>query len=65
MLFRSDIFSNPIPFAALFGSGELPFILPTPRLLRAGTTITIDVSNIGSTDYKVYPCFVGKKVFTL
>lgn len=36
-----QLMSNPVAIPAIFGSGELPFILPNPRLFRKNTTIQV------------------------
>lgn len=59
-----DLFSSPIPLPALFGNGELPFILPTPKLLLSRSTITVALANYSAaTDYNVYLGFLGAKVY--
>ncbi len=60
-----DVFHRPIPFSAIFGSGELPFILPTPRTIVKGSTVIWTLSNLSATAYTVYLCMVGKKKFVL
>ncbi len=60
-----DVFHRPVPFSAIFGSGELPFILPTPRTIVKGSTIIWTVSNLSATAYTVYLCMVGKKKFVM
>ena len=60
-----DIFNKAIPFAAIFGDGTLPFILPTPRQHRKGTTVIWTCSNLSATAYTVYLCMVGRKNFVL
>lgn len=59
-----NLMETAIPVNSLFGTGELPFILPTPKLFLARSTITISVSNF-STDqtYNLRLSFIGHKVF--
>lgn len=53
----------PLPF--LFGTGQLPFLLPTPRFFRGGTQVTVNLTNYstGTTYTNVYIGFVGTKFF--
>ena len=60
-----DIFHRPIPYAALFGDGQLPFILPTPRLIVKGSTVIWTVTNLSATAYTVYLDMIGRKTFRL
>jgi hypothetical protein len=60
-----DVFSQAVPFSALFGTGQLPFILPTPRIIRRGSTVTWEITNIGATAYTAYLLTIGKKTFEL
>ena len=59
-----NLFEEAIPASAIFGTGELPFILPTPKLFAARSTITVNVSNFSAaTDYRLDFSFIGYKVF--
>jgi hypothetical protein len=51
--------------SGIFGNGELPFILPTPKLVPARSTLTVTLSNIStSIDYsRISVYFIGYKVF--
>lgn len=60
-----DIFHRPVPYSALFGTGQLPFILPTPRLIVKGSTVIWTVTNLSATAYTVYLDMLGKKTFRL
>ena len=52
-----------LPVSALFGSGEIPFILPAPHLVKAGSTFNATVYNISAaTVYTVYLVFSGLHV---
>lgn len=49
-----------VPVPALFGSGEIPYILPSPHLVKAGSTFNATVFNISAaTVYTVYLVFSG------
>jgi hypothetical protein len=52
------VFDNPQPIqnvcggvAAAAGVGSLPFILPEPWLVRAGSTITVTIVNLGAAAF--------------
>ena len=60
-----DIFSSAIPWSAIFGDGQLPFILPTPRMVRRGSTVVWELTNLGAVAYTAYPLSIGKKTFEL
>ena len=49
----------------LFGTGQLPFLLPTPRFFRGGTQITVVLTNYSTnvTYTNVYLSFIGTKFF--
>lgn len=53
-----------LPIPALFGTAEVPFILPQPRLILAGQTVNLAFLNISSaTTYRLYLAFIGRKIF--
>lgn len=60
-----DIMSAAVPIPAMFGSGELPFILPVAKLMPKTTTIQVNFANI--TDNTTYTFiglyFHGQKLF--
>lgn len=60
-----NLFDNPIPVAALFGSGKIPFILGTPRIFAARSTITVVISsfNVGTDLQTLRLLFIGTKIF--
>lgn len=59
-----NLFESAVPIAAIFGTGELPFILPTPKLFSARSTITINVSNFdAAATYNLRFSFIGYKAF--
>lgn len=65
------VFDNPQPIqnvmggvAAAAGTGSLPFILPEPWLVRAGSTISITLVNLGAANMvRVDVSLPGIKVF--
>jgi hypothetical protein len=54
-----------VPLAGFAGTGQLPFILPTPKIFKASGQITVSISNI--TDNITYSSlrlvFHGQKMF--
>lgn len=52
-----------LPVAAVFGSGEIPYILPAPHLVKAGSTFNATVYNVSAaTVYTIYLVFSGLHV---
>jgi hypothetical protein len=61
-----DLIESSAPVSNIFGSGRLPFILPTPKLFLARSTIAITVDNFdAAVTYNLRLSFVGYKVFRL
>lgn len=59
-----SLFFNPIPIPALFGNGDLPHILPVPRMFKSQTTVQIFLENYSAaTDYNMFFAFEGIKYF--
>ena len=57
--------SAAVPLGYLFGKGQLPFLLPTPRFFRGGTQVTVSLSNYSTatTYLNIYLGFIGTKFF--
>ncbi len=54
-----------VPFFTLFGSGESPFILPTPRLISARSNLQIQFTSFEAVNANnICIDFVGNKIFT-
>lgn len=52
------------PITSLFGSGELPFVLPIPRLFFARSTVQVQISNFSAaTAYGLRLSFIGYKAY--
>lgn len=61
-----NLMEAPLPISNIMGTGELPFILPQPKLFLARTTITVSVTNFSaSTTYNLRLSLTGYKVFRL
>lgn len=62
-----NLFENAIPVPNVFGNGRLPFILPTPKIFPARSTITLNVSNFatdsGADVDRIDFSFIGYKIF--
>lgn len=60
-----DLMNGPLPLANLAGDGQLPFILPTPKVFQARGTIAVNVVNLhpDNTYTDLYLVFVGTKLF--
>jgi hypothetical protein len=54
-----------IQLTSLFGTGQLPAILPTPRVLPAASQITVQVNNLftGQALPLLTLAFIGRKVY--
>lgn len=61
-----QLMNQAVPVSNIFGSGKLPYILPTPKLFVKNSRINVTVENFSSaTDYaNLFLSFEGKKIFT-
>lgn len=61
-----NLFSAPVALRALFGNGQLPHILPVPRLFLPRSLITLQFANFSAAStYNLRMAFEGAKVFKL
>jgi hypothetical protein len=59
------LFNAPVPVPAIFGTGQLPFILPIPRIFMARSAITFTLANYDDTEtYNVQLALSGMKIFS-
>lgn len=58
-----DMFAESVPITAVMGDGNLPFILPKPKLYASRSSIIINVSNLTASAYNLYINLIGYKVF--
>lgn len=59
-----QLMSQAVPLTNLFGTGMLPFLLPSPRFFRAQTQVTVNLANYSAgTTYNVKISFIGTKFF--
>lgn len=58
--------NGPIPLSSIAGNGELPFVLPQPRVFVANSSITFTFTNfsLATTYTNVFLSLIGRKVFT-
>lgn len=59
-------FLNPVPLGSVFGNGELPAVLPLPKIFKARANISLSVTNFSSVN-TYYPrlSFIGTKIFNI
>lgn len=61
-----QLMSAAVPVVSLFGTGELPFILPTPRLFQARSNVSVTVANFdAAATYNLKLSFIGYKQYQL
>lgn len=59
-----NLFESAVPVPSVFGEGNLPFVLPVPRLFFARSTIAVQVSNYSAaTAYGLRLSFIGYKAY--
>jgi len=59
-----QLFFNPVPIVNFCGTGELPFILPNPRLFMKTSTIQIDFTSFEAViTPTVRMSFIGYKLY--
>lgn len=60
-----NLFSNPVPIASAFGTGELPLILPIPRRFKPFSQINFTFANFSNaTTYtNIRLSLIGTKIF--
>lgn len=59
-----NLMNTAVPIASIFGTGQLPFILPRQRIFLANATVNVTITNFDvADDYDVYLSFIGEKGF--
>ena len=59
-----QLMQNPIPIPSIFGSGELPFILPNPRLFMRNSTLQVAFTSFeAAATPTIRLSFVGYKIY--
>jgi hypothetical protein len=62
----TTLFDQAIPILSAFGTAQLPFMLPVPRLFVANSVINVAITNVNSTNNQSYWFnFHGRKIFQL
>lgn len=60
-----NLMSNPTPIPSIFGTGQLPFILPNPRVFLRNSTIQVAFANFdAAVTYGIRLAFIGYKIYT-
>ena len=60
-----QLFNEPIPIPSIFGTGQLPGILPNPRLFERNSTIQVAYTNFdAAATYNIRLAFVGYKLYS-
>ena len=61
-----QLMSAPVPIFNMFGTGQIPFILPVPRIFKARANVAIAVANYSAaTAYLFRLSFIGTKIFRM
>lgn len=61
-----QLMSAAVPWGAIVGSGQLPFILPVPRIFKARSNIAVVITNYSAaTAYNLRLSLIGTKIFQL
>ena len=58
-----NFFDKPVHWNNLFGTAQLPGVLPFPKIINAGSTLTVGLTNLEATARNVRISFIGFKVF--
>jgi hypothetical protein len=59
-----QLFLSALPLELVFGTGELPFILPIPRIFRARSNIALTLTNFdAAVTYDIRLALIGTKMF--
>lgn len=61
-----QLMSAAVPVSSIFGTGELPFINPLPRLFKANSNINLQVTNLSTSNSynNIFLNFCGYKMFS-
>jgi len=59
-----NLFESAVPIPSIFGTGQLPFVLPIPRVFFARSTIALQVTNFDAAEtYNLRLSFIGYKAY--
>lgn len=56
------LFDRALPIWMIAGTAELPYLLPTPRVFPASSTISVSATNNDGGARDIYLAFMGQKV---
>lgn len=61
-----NLFNSPIYWANLFGTAQLPYILPVPRLIKANAKINVTINLIdeGASDNHFQVALLGYRLYS-
>jgi hypothetical protein len=62
------LMNQPVALESLFGSGKLPFVLPTPQFFSPSSALQVQVTsgaNFGGDVYTLQISFIGEKRYYL
>lgn len=61
---KRQLMNAAVPIPSMFGTGEIPFLLPQPKLFKARSSILIQVTNYAAaTTYNLYLSFIGTDIY--
>lgn len=61
---ENAMFSAPTPIGNIFGTGQIPFILPEPKIFTPNSNLQVDLSNFSAaTTYNLRLAFIGYKLY--
>lgn len=59
-----QLMSAAVPIPSIFGTGQIPFILPVPKIFASKSTVGVSVVNFSAaTTYNIRLSFIGVKIF--
>ena len=59
-----QLMSAATPIPNIFGTGQIPFILPVPKIFASKSTISVSVVNFSAAStYNIRLSFIGVKLF--
>lgn len=60
-----ELFNEPVPVSTFTGSGELPFVLPQPRVFVPNSSINMTFTNFSAAETytNFYVALIGRKIF--
>jgi len=59
-----QLMDSGVPIPSIFGTGEEPYILPTPKIFSARSTVQVTLTNFdAASTYNIRLMFTGTKIF--